>query len=208
MQYFDIILFAIIAGVLGVRLYRILGAGSKIITEKKENIPENVINIKKDMRPSLEPMDVENGEGLEYLINVYPKFDENEFISGARKAFKMLLNAKHEAQKKVLIPYLEDDIYRLFERAILEKEEKGLSVHKVNIEVKTSNINEIKIIDNVSYIRVEFNFNEGLLIKNSDGTVFSDNVNSPINCNITWTFIRALDSDSPNWKLFGANQVK
>ena len=208
MQYFDIILFAIIAGVLGVRLYRILGAGSKITTEKKEDSTENVINIKKDMRPSLEPMDVENGEGLEYLISVYPKFDENEFISGARKAFKMLLNAKHEAQKKVLIPYLEDDIYRLFERAILEKEEKGLSVHKVNIEVKTSNINEIKIIDNVSYIRVEFNFNEGLLIKNSDGTVFSDNVNSPINCNITWTFIRALDSDSPNWKLFGANQVK
>jgi predicted lipid-binding transport protein (Tim44 family) len=54
---------------------------------------------------------------------------------------------------------------------------------------------------------VEFDYQEGLLIKNSDGTVFSDNVNTPNDCNVTWTFTRALDSDSPNWKLFGANQV-
>ena len=207
MQYFDIILFAIIAGVLAVRLYRILGAGSKIIIEKKENVPENVINLKKDIREPYEPAGVENGIGLEYLIKVYPKFDKNEFKSGAKKALKMLLSAKHEAQKKILIAYLEDDIYRLFEKAILDKEAKGLTVYKVNIEVKKSNIEEIKIIENVVYIRVEFDFHEGLLVKNSDGTVFSDNVDSPNECNTVWTFTRALASDSPNWKLFGANQI-
>ena len=207
MQYFDIILFAIIAGVLGVRLYRILGMGSKIIADKKENIPEKVIDIKKDIRESYEPQEVENGIGLEYLIKVYPKFDEKEFILGAKKAFKMILSAKHEAQKKILLPYLEDDVYRIFEKSILDKEEKGLTVHKVNVEAKTSSIKEIKIIENIVYIRVEFDFQEGLLIKNSDGTVFSDNVSTPNDCNVTWTFTRALDSDSPNWKLFGANQV-
>ena len=208
MQYFDIILFAIIAGVLGVRLYRILGMGSKIIVDKKENVPEKVIDIKKDIRKSFEPQEVENGIGLEYLIKVYPKFDEKEFILGAKKAFKMILSAKHEAQKKILLPYLEDDVYRLFEKSILDKEAKGLTAHKVNVEAKTSTIKEIKIIENVVYIRVEFDFQEGLLIKNSDGTIFSDNVNTPNDCNVTWTFTRALGSDSPNWKLFGANQVK
>ena len=207
MQYFDIILFAIIAGVLGVRLYRILGAGSKIIIDKKEDVTEKVIDIKKNIRKPFQPQEVENGIGLEYLITVYPKFDQNEFISGAEKAFKMILCAKHEAKKKILIPYLEDDVYRLFEKSILDKEAKGLTVHKVNIEAKTINMKEIKIIENVVYIRVEFDYQEGLLIKNSDGTVFSDNVNTPNDCNVTWTFTRALDSDSPNWKLFGANQV-
>ena len=208
MQYFDIILFAIIAGVLGVRLYRILGAGSKIIIDKKEDVTEKVIDIKKNIRKPFQPQEVENGIGLEYLITVYPKFDQNEFISGAEKAFKMILCAKHEAKKKILIPYLEDDVYRLFEKSILDKEAKGLTVHKVNIEAKTTNMKEIKIIENVVYIRVEFDYQEGLLIKNSDGTVFSDNVSAPDNFNVTWTFTRALDSDSPNWKLFGANQVK
>ena len=208
MQYFDIILFAIIAGVLGVRLYRILGAGSKIIIDKKEDVTEKVIDIKKNIRKPFQPQEVENGIGLEYLITVYPKFDQNEFISGAEKAFKMILCAKHEAKKKILIPYLEDDVYRLFEKSILDKEAKGLTVHKVNIEAKTTNMKEIKVIENVVYIRVEFDYQEGLLIKNSDGTIFSDNVNTPNDCNVTWTFTRALGSDSPNWKLFGANQVK
>ena len=169
MNYFDIILFAVIAGVLAVRLYRILGTGSKIIIEKKESPSENVINIKKDIAKPYEPEEVENGEGLEYLITVYPSFDQKEFISGAKKFLKMILISKYEAKKKVLISYLEDDVYRLFEKAILNKEENGLTFHKVNIEVNTSNIKEIKVIENVAYIRVEFDFSEGVLIKNSDG---------------------------------------
>ena len=208
MNYFDIILFAIIAGVLAVRLYRILGTGSKIIIEKKENPSENVINIKKDITKPYEPEEAENGEGLEYLIKVYPSFDQKEFISGAKKFLKMILIAKYEAKKKVLISYLEDDVYRLFEKAILNKEENGLTFHKVNIEVNTSNIKEIKIIENVAYIRADFDFSEGVLIKNSDGTVFSDNADSPKDRNVTWTFARALNSDNPNWKLFGVNQVE
>ena len=208
MQYFDIILFAIIAGVLAVRLYRILGSGSKIIIEKKENSHEKVVNIKKDIPLPFVPVEVDNGIGLEYLIKVYPSFDEDEFMSGAKKAFKMLLNAKHEAKKKILITYLEDDIYRLFEKAILDKEENGLTVHKTNIEVKASKIEEINVDENIAYIRVKFDFQEGLLIKNSDGSVFSDNIDLPDELNSSWTFIRSLDSDSPNWKLFGANQIK
>ncbi len=207
MNYFDIILFAIIAGVLAVRLYRILGTGSKIIIEKKENPSENVINIKKDIIEPYEPEEVENGEGLEYLFKVYPNFDQKEFVTGANKFLKMALIAKYEAKKKVLISYLEDDVYRLFEKAILNKEEKGLTCHTVNIEVKASNIKEIKVIESIAYIRVEFDFYEGTLVKNSDGTVFSDNVDSPKDCNVIWTFTRALNSDNPNWKLFGANQV-
>ena len=61
MQYFDIILFAIIAGVLVVRLYRILGVKSKIIIEKKDEAPQKVVNIKQEIKKSFEPVNVENG---------------------------------------------------------------------------------------------------------------------------------------------------
>ena len=207
MQYFDIILFAIIAGVLAVRLYRILGVKSKIIIEKKENVPQKVVNIKQEIKKSFEPANVENSTGLEALIKIYPQFNQKEFISGAAKAFTMILRAKYEANKKPLISYLEDDIYRLFEKAILEQEAKGQTIEKVDIEIKDKNIQEIKILDNIVFIRVEFDYLEGLLIRNSNGSILSDNVNSPKEINITWTFSRPLDSDSPNWKLFGTNQI-
>ena len=207
MQYFDIILFAIIAGVLAVRLYRILGVKSKIIIEKKENVPQKVVNIKQEIKKPFDATDVANGTGLEYLIKIYPQFNQKEFISGAEKAFKMILRAKHEGNKKPLISYLEDDVYRLFEKAILEKEAKGHTIEKADIEIKDKNIQEIKILNNIVFIRVEYNYLEGFLIKNSDGSIFSDNVKSPNEINITWTFSRPLDSDSPNWKLFGTNQI-
>jgi len=206
-QYFDIILFAVIAGVLAIRLYKILGVKTKIISEKMENIPQKVVNIKQDIQDTLDPIEVENGTGLEYLLKVYPKFSKKEFLSGAEKAFNMILNAKYEANKKLLISYLEDDVFRLFEKSILEKEGEGLIVEKVNIEIKKTNISEIKVLENIAYIRVDFDYLESLLIKKSDGTVFSDNIDLPNNLNITWTFSRSLDSDSPNWKLFGTNQI-
>jgi len=206
-QYFDIILFAVIAGVLAIRLYKILGVKTKIISEKMENIPQKVVNIKQDIQDTLDPIEVENGTGLEYLLKVYPKFSKKEFLSGAEKAFNMILNAKYEANKKLLIFYLEDDVFRLFEKSILEKEGEGLMVEKVNIEIKKTNISEIKVLENIAYIRVDFDYLESLLIKKSDGTVFSDNIDLPNNLNITWTFSRSLDSDSPNWKLFGTNQI-
>ena len=90
MQYFDIILFAIIAGVLAVRLYRILGVKSKIIIEKKENVPQKVVKIKQEIKKPFEPANVENATGLEALIKIYPQFNQKEFISGAEKAFKMV----------------------------------------------------------------------------------------------------------------------
>ena len=207
MRYFDIILFAIIAGVLAVRLYRILGVKSKIIIEKKENVPQKVVNIKQEIKKSFEPANVENSTGLEALIKIYPQFNQKEFIAGAGKAFKMILRAKYEANKKPLISYLEDDIYRLFEKSILEQEAKGHTIEKADIEIKDKNIQEIKILDNIVFIRVEFDYLEGLLIRSSNGSIFSDNVNSPKEINITWTFSRPLDSDSPNWKLFGTNQI-
>ena len=207
MQYFDIILFAVIAGVLAIRLYKILGVKTKIISEKMENIPQKAVNIKQDIQDTLDPIEVENGTGLEYLLKVYPKFRKKEFLSGAEKAFNMILNAKYEGNKKLLISYLEDDVFRLFEKGILEREGEGLMVEEANIEVKKTNISEIKVLENIAYIRVDFDYLESLLIKKSDGTVFSDNIDLPNNLNITWTFSRSLDSDSPNWKLFGTNQI-
>ena len=123
MQYFDIILFAVIAGVLAIRLYRILGIKSKVTIEKNEEAIKKVINIKKEKEKDQEEENVitENGEGLSYLKKVQPDFSEKEFLSGASKALPMLLEAKYKANKKVLITFLEDDIFRIFEKQFSSK---------------------------------------------------------------------------------------
>lgn len=207
MQYFDIILFAVIAGVLAVRLYRILGIKSKVILDNKESASKKITNIKKKEEPPLDSFEIENGEGLEYLNKVYPEFNKDSFISGSKKALEMILNAKHNGDKKLLISFLEDDVFRLFEKSILDADQKGHSVEKISMQIREANINEIKIHNNIALIRVSFDYTEGLLINNSDGSIFSDNSNAPSSYNVNWTFSRPLASDSPNWKLFAADQI-
>jgi len=209
-EYFDIILFAVIAGVLAVRLYKVLGIKSKTTLENNELSSQKITKInKKEEGPEepLENLEVENGEGLDYLLKVDPKFNKDNFLSGANKALEMILNAKYKGDKKLLISFLEDDIFRRFEKSILDEEEKGHTIEKINLEIKDSSINEIKIYSNTAFIRVKFKYVEGLLIKNSDGSIFSDNTNSLSEYNVNWTFSRPLASDSPNWKLFGADQI-
>ena len=98
MQYFDIILFAVIAGVLAIRLYRILGIKSKVIIKKNEDSVQNVVNLNKEKikeeEKERENIRTENGEGLQHLKNVQPNFNEADFLSGAEKALPMILEAK------------------------------------------------------------------------------------------------------------------
>lgn len=211
MQYFDIILFAVIAGVLAIRLYRILGIKSKVIIKKNEDSIQNVVNLNKEKQKEenkeKENIRIENGEGLKYLKKVQPSFNEADFLSGAERALPMILEAKYTANKKVLISFLEDDIFRIFEKQILDQESKGHSVQNCEIKVSESHIKEIKIQENIVYIRVNFKFNEKFIIKNSDGSVFLDLSKDGDEKTVAWTFSRPLESDSPNWKLFGVNQI-
>jgi len=206
-QYFDIILFAIIAGVLAIRLYRILGIKSKVIIKKNEEPLQNVANIKEEKDVEKQNINTENGEGIKHLKKVQPDFNEKTFLSGAEKALSMILEAKYKANKKVLISFLEDDIFRIFEKQILDQESKGHTVKNCDISIAEKQIQEIKIQDNIVYIRVNFKFNEKYIINNSDGSIFLDLSKDGDEKTVAWTFLRPLESDSPNWKLFGVNQI-
>ena len=209
MQYFDIILFAIFAGYLGIKLYRTLGAKTKVenksnVTKKKNMEPENIINknIDKEVNKKETMETIHNGEGLEYLKGLYKSFNEKEFLIGANKAFELIIKAKNEGNKKFLISLLEDSAYRIFEKEILEREINGNSIESTKINIKNSKIVKIKVNKNISYISVDFNTEQGVLIKNSDGTLLKDTLKE-FESNIdTWTFCRSLDADDPNWKLY------
>lgn len=207
MQYFDIILFAVIAGVLAVRLYRILGVKSKIIVEKNEEPAQKEMRLNIEEEEKKDNINIENGEGLKHLQKAQPDFNEENFLSGAGKALPMLLEAKYTANKKVLISFLEDDIFRIFEKQILDQESKGHTITNCEINVSEKLIEEVKTQDNVAYIRVNFKYNEKFIVKNSDGSVFLDMSKDGDEKTVAWTFSRPLASDSPNWKLFGINQI-
>ncbi len=211
MQYFDIILFAVLAGYLGIKLYRILGTKTKIEKKKYSTNRKNIESEEKgdknpDYQEAKEAKDsnenVENGEGLSYLKSVYKNFNEKEFLIGANKAFELIIKAKNESNKKFLISSLEDNAYRIFEKEILEREINGNSIESTMIDIINSKIVNIKVNKNIAYISVDINSKQGVLIKNSDGTLLKDTLEKFESIKDTWIFCRSLDADNPNWKLY------
>ena len=205
MHYFDIILFAILAGFLGIKLYRILGIKNNIINNKSyheeepKNNQEEKINEKNNIEKEVEN---KNDTGADNLKNVDKAFNEKIFLKGATKAFEMIIQAKNAGDKKFLISYLEDKVYRIFEKEILEREIKGETIESTVIKIIESNIEEIKTLDNITYIKVKFLSEQGVNITNSDGSTVNDTTNKLIKNEDVWTFTRPLASDNPNWKLF------
>ena len=110
------------------------------------------------------------GEGLDYLRNIQPNFDE-KFLLGANKAYEMIIEAKNEGNKKFLLSLLEDDVFRSFEKEILDREIKGNIIEATKVKVSRSEITDCKV-DNIAYLTVNFNYEIGTLIKASDGSVF------------------------------------
>ena len=211
MEYFDIILFAILAGFLGIKLYRILGIKNNIINDKNyheeavKNNQKEKINVKNIIEKESEnniKTDNKNSSGSNYLKNVDKTFNEKTFLKGATKAFEMILQARNAGDKKFLISYLEDKMYRIFEKEILEREIKGESIVSTVIKILDSKIEDVQTLDNIAYIKVKFLSEQGVNIKKSDESTASDTTNKLVKHENVWTFSRPLDSDNPNWKLF------
>ena len=205
MQYFDIILFAILAGYLGIKLYRTLGIKTKI--EDKMNV-SSFEQVNKDNSKDNNSEKVKNennyasGTGLDHLKELDKSFNENDFLLGANKAYEIIILAKNMGDKKQLIAMLEDDAYRSFEKEILENEMKGQHVENTKIDINNSNIIDAKVFDNVAYITTNFNVNIGTLIKSSSNSLISDTIKNPVTVENKWVFCRPLNADNPNWKLY------
>tara|TARA_B100000131_G_scaffold85471_1_gene82414 strand:+ start:1458 stop:2096 length:639 start_codon:yes stop_codon:yes gene_type:complete len=206
LQYFDIIIFAVLAGYLGIKLYRTLGRNTKIENHPSnekfmKNTKDEVLNKKPEVVTEKDSAALK-GEGLDYLRNIQPNFDEKNFLLGANKAYEMIIEAKNEGNKKFLLSLLEDDVFRSFEKEILDREIKGNIIEATKVKVSRSEITDCKVDNNIAYLTVNFNYEIGTLIKASDGSVVSDNLKELDEFSSNWIFSRALDSEDPNWKLY------
>ena len=205
MQYFDIIIFAILAGYLGIKLYRTLGVKTKIETKTSTNKPShsNTDEIDSETLVAKEDIkkDISQGQGVDYLKQIDKNFNEKQFLIGANKAYEIMTQAKNTGNKKLLISMLEDNVFRVFEKEILDREMKGNFIETTKVEVNKSEIIDAKVDNNIAYITVAFNVNIGTLVRASDSSVISDSLKKLVTYSNNWIFCRSLDSDNPNWKL-------
>jgi len=185
-EYIDIILLAMIAGFIFLRLRGILG--------KKTGYEENIQNTF--------PQDISETKLKNDLKN--DSFDEKakkDFLSGAKVAYETIITNFSKGQLKDIKSLLDKNIYNQFEEAIKDRKSKNISSETTFIGVNSAEIKEHNQNKNILEVTVEFVSEIISCIKDKDNKVISGDPETVKKVHDIWKFSKDIRSPNPNWFL-------
>lgn len=211
----DIILFAGIAAFIGVRLYNTLGRkdfeSDKAKAPVVSPVPEKVIDasyvVLKPVVAEDDDAKLEEVFGKELAIDIRkvraidPSFSGQNFLSGAKKAFEVILKAFTSGDKETLKPLLSKDVYKSFEGEIDARAGSDRIVETTLVAIISATIKDIAITNKYAKIATRIVSEQVNLIKDKHGKVVEGNPSQLDRIDEIWTFGRDLSSANPNWEL-------
>lgn len=232
-QFFDIILFAMIAVFLIIRLRGVLGRRdgheggftdlfNKLSEmDKNKKAPEdqeddnNVIHLDHQNDDKFEPDQLNAAEeettplltGLRAIASIDRDFDPDEFISGARIAFEYILAAYASGDSKALKPLLSADVFANFDISIRDREKSGHVMEETLVGIRKADLVEAELEGAMAQITVKFVSDQVHAVSDGDGNVVEGDPNKIVNVTDFWTFARDTRSRDPNWALVATRSL-
>ena len=188
-EYIDIILLAMIAGFIFLRLRGILGKRSGF----EGKAPTQFDKILKDSTVTKLPQNTQT-------------FDEDakkEFLKGAKIAYETIITDFSDNDNKLTTskPLLNKDIYNQFNDALKERSEREHFAEITFIGINSAVIKEHKKIDKILNVTVDFIAEVITCIKDKDKKIISGDPEKIKKIYDTWVFSRDITSVNPNWQL-------
>ncbi len=185
-EYIDIILLAMIAGFIFLRLRGILG--------KKTGFEEDITS----SFPHDAPINQEHKK-----INA-KNFDETakqEFLKGAKVAYETIITSFAEGDLKKIKLLLGNNVFDQFSKAIKDRKTKGLISDTTFIGISSAEIKEHNEKNNLLEVTVDFVSEIISCVRNEDKKVISGDPQKIKKVHDTWKFTRDIRSSNPNWLL-------
>ena len=188
-EYIDIILLAMIAGFIFLRLRGILGKRTGFDGKTPTQFQEVLKNV-----------------NLETKTNKNNEFDEkaqSEFLSGAKIAYETIITDFSDNDNKIIKskPLLSEKIYNQFDQALKERDKRGHFAEITFIGINSAKIKDHKKIDKVLQVTVDFVGEIITCIRDKDKKIVSGNPDKIKKIYDTWVFSRDIRSNNPNWQL-------
>ena len=214
-HYFDIILFAMVAAFLVLRLRSVLGrrtgnerrpdtsffrrpqspaepVGDKVVAFGNRGAPPPLV--------TTTPADAV-AAGVERVRGADPSFDPPAFVQGARIAFESIVAAFAAGDKGQLRPLLADDVYKPFAAAIDERVAAGETLETRILQLKSEDIIEAGLAGRTARITVKFVSDQINVLRAHDGSIVDGDPEHPTEKTDFWSFARDTHSADPNWVL-------
>ena len=189
-EYIDIILLAMIAGFIFLRLRGILGKRTGFEGKTTPQFQEIIKNTKSDLKKE----------------NINQTFDDTaqkDFIKGAQIAYETIITDFSDNDNKLIKskPLLSKKIFELFNQALKERSDRGHYSEITFIGINSAIIKDHKKTNNILTVTVDFVSEIITCIRDKEKKIISGNPEQIKKIYDTWVFSRDIKSNNPNWQL-------
>ena len=188
--FIDIILLAMFAGFIILRLRNILGRRTGHQGKPTNRYFPKGMEVLKD---------IENNEAIK-SGNVDEEAKKN-FLKGAEVAYEQIITSFAKGDKKSLKTLLERNMFNRFSDVIDERNNKKLKYETTFIGLKSAKILEFKKIENIYKVTVNFVSEIITCVKDKNNKVIEGNPDTIKTVNDVWSFSKNMWSQDPTWYL-------
>ena len=188
-EYIDIILLAMIAGFIFLRLRGILGKRTGFEGKAPPQFKEVLKNVK-----------------INPPKNLNDNFDEvaqKEFLKGAKIAYETIITDFSDNDNKITSsrPLLNKEVFNQFNEALKQRNDRGHQAEITFIGINSAKIKEHKKIGKILNVTVDFIAEVITCIKDKEKKIVSGDPEKIKKIYDTWVFSRDTTSANPNWQL-------
>lgn len=213
----SIVLLAMVAAFLGLRLYSVLG-------KRTGHEQEPVLPRAEDRTAPAQPRVPDIGDaatsapdaataargmiydpaaetGIKALFAADRSFDASRFISGAETAYRMILEAYWAGDRDTLRDLCDDDTFAAFDAAIIARAERGETLDNRLVRIDSARIVAADVTRGIAHVTVAYTADIVAVTRGKDGAVVAGSLSDAVETHDRWTFVRDTASRDPNWKL-------
>jgi predicted lipid-binding transport protein (Tim44 family) len=210
----EIVILALIAAFLGLRLYSVLGRRAE---HEEEPVPTRFergegVNAPRPASSATAPELPRTSrdlagfppaieQGLREISAADRRFDLLSFLEGAKGAYALVLEAFWRGDKDDLRQLCDDDVYQSFAGAIDARAEAGETLDHRLIRIEDTVVHSARLDGRIARIAVCFTADMAAVTRDKDGTVVAGSLDDAIESRDIWTFARDVTSAAPDWVL-------
>lgn len=192
-QFIEIVILAMLAVFLGLRLRSVLGRRNP--DQEREREASGMVIDMETRRPLAQRSSDPISAGLHDIRAADPAFDPDQFLAGARAAFEMIVRAFAAGDRATLRPLLSDKVMADFEAAIALREQQNAEPPAQLLRLSAATLADAGLADNQAQITVRF-VSEQRAPDGQDVRIID-----------LWRFARPVGSRDPNWRLVATGSL-
>ncbi len=217
-SWIEIILLAMLAGFIGLRLVSVLGrrtGNERPVVEPYRATGAEVLapaprgGEARALAPVEMPADTEASlaPDLQRIADADRNFEPVKFVGGAKAAYAMVLEAFWKGDVGALDGLMSDEVHEQFGRAVEARQADGLSIENRLVKVNRARLTAAQIHGAMAEVTVEFDADIVVVTRDRSGALVAGSTSDAVATRDVWTFSRLIGSQDPNWLLIATDDV-